>query len=54
MPDLPDTQIAILSDARQIGECPKRDAHNIGEPCSVYGPDLVRLFFRPSAGSGRC
>jgi hypothetical protein len=33
----------------QIGACPKREAHNIGERCSVYCPDLVRLFFRPTA-----
>jgi hypothetical protein len=27
----------------QIGACPKRDAHNIAEKCSVYCSGLVRL-----------
>ena len=34
----------------QIGACPKREAHNIAERCSLYCPDLSRLFFRPGAG----
>ena len=33
-----------------IGDCPKREAQNLAERCSVYCPDLVRLFFRPAAG----
>jgi hypothetical protein len=33
----------------QIGDCPKREAHNIAERCNVYRLDLSRLFFRPAA-----
>jgi hypothetical protein len=45
----PQTPVWEIMDA-QIGDCPKREAHNIAERCSVHCPDLSGLFRAPEAG----
>ena len=45
----PQTPLWLITDAL-IGGCPKLEAQNLAERCSVYCPDLVRLFLRPTPG----
>ncbi len=45
----PQTPLWVIWDPL-IGDCSKREAQNLAERCSVYCPDLVRLFFRPGSG----
>jgi hypothetical protein len=37
----------------QIGACPNRDNAQLQNRCNPYGPDLVHLFYLPTADRGQ-